>query len=154
MIVICLFFSLCHFSSFFLFSLQSFHDLLSLLVFIDHNITNTEISHHDGCQTEHVISILIHNRLVVANSLIVPLENEENMSNVKFPGLMISTELCTLSKKLLNNWIIFFIPIYFSLRHKDGNIFLKALVKFFQRFFYSFIILCKSGILNTLCELP
>ena len=122
MVVICLFFCLGHLSCFFLFSFKSLHDIFSLLIFIDHNIAYTEISNNNSRQTKHIISIFRDNGLIIPDSLIIPLKHKENMSNIKFPRLMICTKLSTSPKQLFNNRIILLIPINLGLRHKYRNI--------------------------------
>ena len=117
MIVIGLFFSLGHFSSLLLFSLQSLHNLLSLFVLVYHNIADTQIGNYDGCQAEHVICIFIYNWLIISDGFVVSLKHEEDMSYVQFPSLVICTELGTLSEKFLYDWVILFIPINLGLGH-------------------------------------
>ena len=154
MVVIGLFLSLRYLRSLFLLSLQSLHDLLSLLILIDHDITDTEVGHNNSCQTKHIIRILIDNWFVVSNGLVISLQNKEHMSHIQLPSLMIRTELRTLSEELLHHSEIFLIPIDLSLRHQDRYVLLEAFIKLFQWLLNTFVVLCQSRILYTFGKLP
>lgn len=127
-----LFFGLCHFSGFFLFSLKSFHNILSLLILVDHNVRNTQVRNNDGSQRKHVFRIFRHNRFVVSDGLIVSFQDEEYMSYVKFPCFMVCTELGTLPEQFLDYVIVFFVPVDLCLGHKHRDVFFKTVVEFFQ----------------------
>ena len=98
MVLIRLLLSLSYFCCFFLLCLKSFHDLLSFLVFVHHDVTHAKIGNHDSCETKHIVGIFVDNWLIVSDGFIVPLEDKENMSYVEFPGFMICTKLGTLSE--------------------------------------------------------
>jgi len=124
MIVVGLFLSFCHFCSLLFFSLQPFHDFLSLLVFVDHDIADTEISNNYGCQTEHIICILADDGLIISDCFIISFQNKEDMGYIELPSLVVSTELGTLSEEFLNYRVVLFIPVYLRLRHKHRNVLL------------------------------
>lgn len=96
MVVICLLLSLSHLCGLLLLSLQSFHNFLSFFIFIDHNVAHTEIGNNNSSEAEHVISIFVYNWLIISNGFIISLEYKENMGDIQFPSLMISTKLSTL----------------------------------------------------------
>lgn len=103
MVVIGLFLGLSHFSCFFFFCFKSFHDFLCLLVFVDHDIADAEIGNHDGGEAQHVVCIFIDDRFVVPDGFVISFEDKEDMGDIKFPGLMIGTELCALPEQFLND---------------------------------------------------
>ena len=98
MILIGLLLSLGNLSCFLLLCLQPLHDLLGLLVFVDHDVTHTEISYHNGSQTEHVVCIFVDNGFVISDGFVVTFKHEEDVSHVQLPCLVVSTELGTLSE--------------------------------------------------------
>ena len=98
MIMICLLFCFSHLCSLLLLNLQSFHYLFSFFIFINHNIAHTQICYNDGSQTQHIVCIFIHNRLIISDRFVISLQNKEHMSHIQFPSLMIGTKLCTLSE--------------------------------------------------------
>lgn len=146
-----MFLGFCHLSSLFFFSLQSFHNVLCLFIFIYHNITNTQISHNNCSQTQHILWIFRYDWFIVSNCFIISLKDKKDVSHIEFPCFMISTKFGTLSEKFLNNSVVLFIPINFSLRHQHRNILLKAVIKLFKRLFNTLIIFSQSGILNGFC---
>lgn len=103
MVVVGLLLCFSHFSCFFLFCLKSLHDLFSLFVLVDHDIAHTEVGYHDSCKTEHVVSVFIDYGLIITDCLIIPFKDEKYVGHVQFPSLVVGTEFCTLSEKLLHN---------------------------------------------------
>lgn len=73
MVVVCLILSFCHLSCFLFFSLQSFHDFLSFLILVDHDVADTKVSDDNCSKTEHVIRVFVDDWLIVPDSLIVSL---------------------------------------------------------------------------------
>ena len=96
MVLVGLFLSLSDLSCLFFLSLQSLHDLFSFFIFIDHDIADTEVSDHNGSQTEHIISIFVDDRLIIPDGFIVSFQDKEDVSHIKLPSLMISTKFSTL----------------------------------------------------------
>lgn len=148
-----LFFCLCHFSGFLLFCLESFHDIFSLLIFVDHNVRNAQVCNNDGSQRKHVFRIFRHNRLVVSDGLIVSFQDEEYMSYVKFPCFMVCTELGTLPEQFLDDVIVLFVPIDLGLGHEHRDVFFKTVVEFFQWFLDTLIVFGQSCVLDGFCQL-
>ena len=103
MVLVGLLFVLRHFCSLLLLDLQPLHNLLSFFVFVHHNITHAEICHHDSRQTEHVVCVFVYDRLIVSDCFVVSLEDEEDVSDVEFPGLVVCAELCALTEKFLDD---------------------------------------------------
>jgi hypothetical protein len=80
--VVSLLLSLSNLSCFFFLSLKPLHNLLGLLIFIDHDVADAEVCDHDGCQTKHVVCILIDYRLIVSDCFVVAFQDEKDMGNV------------------------------------------------------------------------
>ena len=141
MVSVGLLLSLCHLCCLLLFGFQALHDLFSLLILVDHDVADTEIGNDDSSQTKHVVSILIDDGFIIADSFVISLQHKENMRHIELPCLVVSTELSTLSEKFFNHRIVLPIPVDLCLRHQHWNILLEAFIELFERLLDSFVIL-------------
>lgn len=152
-VMVGLFFSLGYFSCFFFLGLQPLHYFLCLLVLVDHDITDTEVGNHNGSQTQHVVSILIDDRLIVPDSFVVALKNEEDVGHVQLPSLMVCTKLSALSEQLFNHRVVLLVPVDLGLRHQHWNVLLQTLIKLLQRLLDAFVVLREPCVLNAFGKL-
>lgn len=54
--------------------------------------------------------------------LVLIVLHEEHMSNVEFPSLMFTAELCGLAEELLNHAIVALVPVKLCLHHEYWDV--------------------------------
>ena len=109
--------------------LDAFHQLLSIGILARHDVADAQVGEHDGSDAKQVIHLAAHKWLVVANSVpVLVVLHEENMSHVKLPSLMFTTEFSTLSKNFLNHGVVSLVPVYLGLHHEHWNILVESLI--------------------------
>lgn len=145
---------LCHFGRFLFLGLEPLHYLFCLFVFVHHDVTDAKVGNNNGSQAKHVIIVFLDYWFVVADGFVIAFEDKKYVGNIKLPDIMVGTKFRTLSKELLHNGVIFFIPVDLCLRHKHWNVLIKTIIKLFERFLNTFIVLSQSSILDAFGELP
>lgn len=70
------------------------------------------------------------------------------MGDIQFPGLVVGTELSTLSEEFLDHAVVPGIPIDLALGHEYGDVFLETLIELFQGFSDTIVVSTESIVLD------
>lgn len=108
---------------------DTFHEFLSICVLTCHNVRNTEVCKNDSSDAQKIIHLSSNEWLIVSDGIpIFIILHEEDVGNIEFPGLVLTTELGRLSKDFLDLGVVGFVPVNFCLHHEDWNILIQGLV--------------------------
>lgn len=139
-------------SIFFLF--YTFHKLFGICVLTSHNIRNAEVCKNDSSNAQKIIHLSSNEWFIVSDGVpIFVVLHEEDVGNVEFPGLVLTTEFGRLSEYFFYLGIVRFVPVDFCLHHEDWNILIQGLVILLKGSCDSLRISGDSSILNGFCLL-
>lgn len=109
--------------------LKALHQLLGVRVLACHDVAHAEIRKDDGRDTQEVIHLSAHEWLIVANGVaVLVLLHEEDVSDVKLPGLVLAAELSALTEDLLNHRVVLQVPVGLGLHHKHWDVLVKGCI--------------------------
>jgi hypothetical protein len=76
--------------------------------------------------------------------------HEENVGNVKFPGLVLGAEFGRLFEDFLNGCVVLFIPVELGLHHENRDVLVKARIVFLKSHVDGLRVTGDTGILDSL----